>query len=160
MQPSELRRFREAIGRHLGQTLTPDVAADIEAATRAAPTPTLKRDEVFAEHLANREDAIAFNLHHEVTADTAYAEYIVGPADLPGQQDPRAFWVNKSTASLIDDSQPPNYTRYIKRLRQILLEELAFRGRDILVLGAGGGGIALLCRLEARGIGGKLLAHQ
>ena len=37
--------------------------------------------------------AIAFNLHHEVTADTAYAEYIVGPTALPGQQDPRAFWV-------------------------------------------------------------------
>ena len=82
--------------------------------------------------------AIGFNLHHEVTADTAYAEYIVGPAALPGQQDPRAFWVNKSTASLIDDSDPPNYTRYIKRLRQILLDELAFRDRDILVLGAGG----------------------
>jgi len=82
--------------------------------------------------------AIAFNLHHEVTADTAYAEYIVGPAALPGQKDPRAFWVNKSTASLIDDSEPPNYTRYIKRLRQILLDELAFRERDILVLGAGG----------------------
>jgi len=82
--------------------------------------------------------AIAFNLHHEVTADTAYAEYIVGPAALPGQKDPRAFWVNKSTASLIDNSEPPNYTRYIKRLRQILLDELAFRERDILVLGAGG----------------------
>jgi len=82
--------------------------------------------------------AIGFNLHHEVTADTAYAEYIVGPAALPGQKDPRAFWVNKSTASLIDDSEPPNYTRYIKRLRQILLDELAFRERDILVLGAGG----------------------
>jgi len=82
--------------------------------------------------------AIGFNLHHDVTADTAYAEYIVGPADLPGQSDPRAFWVNKSTASLIDDSEPPNYTRYIKRLRQILLDELAFREREILVLGAGG----------------------
>ena len=82
--------------------------------------------------------AIGFNLHHEVTADTAYAEYIVGPAALPGQKDPRAFWVNKSTASLIDDSEPPNYTRYIKRLRQILLDELAYRERDILVLGAGG----------------------
>ncbi len=82
--------------------------------------------------------AIAFNLRHEVTADTAYAEYIVGPAALPGQQDPRAFWVNKSTASLIDDSDPPNYTRYIKHLRHILLEELEFRDRDILVLGAGG----------------------
>ncbi len=82
--------------------------------------------------------AIGFNLHHEVTADTAYAEYIVGPAALPGQKEPRAFWVNKSTASLIDDSEPPNYTRYIKRLRQILLDELAYRERDILVLGAGG----------------------
>ncbi len=82
--------------------------------------------------------AIAFNLHHEVTADTAYAEYIVGPAALPGQQDPRAFWVNKSTASLIDDSDPPNYTRYIKYLRYILLEELELSDRDILVLGAGG----------------------
>ncbi|MGB5208270.1 MAG: methyltransferase type 12, partial [Azonexus sp.] len=82
--------------------------------------------------------AIGFNLHHAVTVDTAYAEYIVGPADLPGQSDPRAFWVNKSTASLIDDSEPPNYTRYIKRLRQILLDELAFREREILVLGAGG----------------------
>ena len=82
--------------------------------------------------------AIGFNLHHEVTADTAYAEYIVGPTALPGQIDPRAFWVNKSTASLIDDSEPPNYTRYIKHLRQILLDELAFREREILVLGAGG----------------------
>jgi len=82
--------------------------------------------------------AIGFNLHHEVTADTAYAEYIVGPAALHGQKEPRAFWINKSTASLIDDSEPPNYTRYIKRLRQILLDELAFRERDILVLGAGG----------------------
>jgi predicted membrane-bound spermidine synthase len=82
--------------------------------------------------------AIASNLHHDVTADTAYAEYIVGPTALPGQTDPRAFWVNKSTASLIDDSEPPNYTRYIKRLRQILLDELEFRDRDILVLGAGG----------------------
>ena len=82
--------------------------------------------------------AIGFNLHHAVTADTAYAEYIVGPVDLPGQSNPRAFWVNKSTASLIDDSEPPNYTRYIKRLRQILLDELAFREREILVLGAGG----------------------
>jgi predicted membrane-bound spermidine synthase len=82
--------------------------------------------------------AIAFNLHHEVTADTAYAEYIVGPADLPDQEKPRAFWVNKSTASLIDDSEPPNYTRYINHLRHIILEELELRDRDILVLGAGG----------------------
>jgi predicted membrane-bound spermidine synthase len=82
--------------------------------------------------------ASALNLPHAVTADTAYAEYIVGPAGLPGQPETRAFWVNKSTASLIDDAEPPNYTRYIGHLRHILLDELAFRGRDILVLGAGG----------------------
>lgn len=82
--------------------------------------------------------AAALNLQHEVTADTAYAEYIVGAVDLPGQNHPRAFWVNKSMASLIDDSEPPNYTRYIKHLRQILLADLGFKDREILVLGAGG----------------------
>jgi predicted membrane-bound spermidine synthase len=82
--------------------------------------------------------AVAFNFRHEVTADTAYAEYIVGPSGLPGQVEPRAFWVNKSTASLIDDSEPPHYTRYITHLRRVLLEDLRFRDRDILVLGAGG----------------------
>ena len=82
--------------------------------------------------------AAGLNLQHAVTADTAYAEYIVGPAGLPGQPETRAFWVNKSTASLIDDAEPPNYTRYIGHLRHILLDELAFRGRDILALGAGG----------------------
>lgn len=88
--------------------------------------------------LATAALAGGLNLSHEVTADTAYAEYIVGDFDLPGQNNPRAFWVNKSTASLIDDSEPPNYTRYIKHLRQILLDDLGFKDRDILVLGAGG----------------------
>ena len=82
--------------------------------------------------------AAGLNLQHNVTADTAYAEYIIGAVDLPGQKEPRAFWVNKSVASLIDDSEPPNYTRYIKHLRQILLDDLGFTGKDILVLGAGG----------------------
>lgn len=82
--------------------------------------------------------AAGLNLLHDVTADTAYAEYVVGAADLPDQKDPRAFWVNKSVASLIDDSEPPNYTRYIRHLRQILLDDLGFKGKDILVLGAGG----------------------
>ena len=82
--------------------------------------------------------AAGFNHQHLVTADTAYAEYLIGDVELPGQNNPRAFWVNKSTASLIDDSQPPNYTRYIKHLRQILLDDLGFKDKDILVLGAGG----------------------
>jgi predicted membrane-bound spermidine synthase len=82
--------------------------------------------------------AAGFNLQHEVTADTAYAEYIVDKVGIAGQQNTRAFWINKSMASLIDDAEPPHYTRYITHLRQILLDELGFRNREILVLGAGG----------------------
>jgi SAM-dependent methyltransferase len=93
---------------------------------------------IIAFSLSTAAIAAAFNSQHDVTADTAYAEYIVGDVTLSGQQNPRAFWVNKSTASLIDDSEPPNYTRYIKHLRQILLDDLGFKGKEILVLGAGG----------------------
>lgn len=82
--------------------------------------------------------AIGFNIQQPVTADTAYADYTISPVDLPKQQNPRAFWVNQSAASLIDDSEPPNYTRYIRHLRQILLDDLGFRDKRILVLGAGG----------------------
>lgn len=70
--------------------------------------------------------------------DTAYADYEVKPLDLPGQIHPRGFMVNNSLASLMDDSQPPRYTRYVQRLRHILLDELALSDADILVLGAGG----------------------
>ena len=82
--------------------------------------------------------AALLNLQSPTTADTAYADYTIGPVDLAGQQNPRAFFVNNSLASLLDDSEPPNYTRYIKHLRQILLDDLGFKGREILVLGAGG----------------------
>lgn len=82
--------------------------------------------------------SLGLSLQHDVTADTPYAEYLIGQVELPGQKDPRAFWVNKSAASLIDDSEPPNYTRYIKHLRQILLDDLGFKDKQILVLGAGG----------------------
>lgn len=82
--------------------------------------------------------AAALNFYHAPTADTAYADYQVAPVDLPTQRNPRAFWVNNSLASLLDDSEPPNYTRYIAHLRHILLDELAYRDKDILVLGAGG----------------------
>jgi spermidine synthase len=51
---------------------------------------------------------------------------------------PRAFRVNNQVASLVDDSDPPLYARYVEHLRHILLQDLAFRNRDILVLGAGG----------------------
>ena len=70
--------------------------------------------------------------------DTAYADYAVTPVARPEHVNPRAFFVNNSLASLIDDSEPPHYARYVQHLRHIILEELAFRERDILVLGAGG----------------------
>jgi predicted membrane-bound spermidine synthase len=82
--------------------------------------------------------AAGFNAHHAVTADTAYADYLITPVAREGQPDSRAFFVNKSLASLIDDSEPPHYTRYIRHLRQVLLDDLGYRDRDILVLGAGG----------------------
>jgi spermidine synthase len=53
-------------------------------------------------------------------------------------QSPRAFRVNTQVASLIDNSDPPLYARYVQHLRRILLDDLGFRDRDILVLGAGG----------------------
>ena len=70
--------------------------------------------------------------------DTAYADYEVRPLTLPGQIDPRAFLINNSLASLMDDSQPPHYARYVQHLRHIILEELALADSNILVLGAGG----------------------
>ena len=84
--------------------------------------------------------AVAFfaNWQSGATADTAYADYVVAPVTLPGQNDPQAFWVNKSVASLLDRSEPPHYARYIEHLRRLLLVDLGFRERDILVLGAGG----------------------
>lgn len=75
---------------------------------------------------------------NEAVQDTAYADYAVPPVDLPGQQNARAFKVNNSVASLLDDSEPPRYARYVQHLRHILLEQLAFEDKKVLVLGAGG----------------------
>jgi SAM-dependent methyltransferase len=82
--------------------------------------------------------AALFNLGRQPVAETAYADYAVIPVHIAGQGSSRAFRVNSSTASLLDDSEPPNYARYVRHLRRVLLEELAFEGREILVLGAGG----------------------
>ncbi len=82
--------------------------------------------------------AAMVNFVSPAVEETAYADYAVVPVVLGEHRNPRAFQVNSSTASLIDDSEPPRYTRYIGHLRRILLEELAFVDREILVLGAGG----------------------
>jgi predicted membrane-bound spermidine synthase len=83
--------------------------------------------------------AAAFiNLGPQTVAETAYADYEVLPVSLADHNNSRAFRVNSSTASLLDDSEPPHYARYIRHLRRVLLEDLGFEDKDILVLGAGG----------------------
>jgi len=70
--------------------------------------------------------------------ETAYASYLVLPVQYEGAINGRALKNNSSFASLIDDSEPPLYARYIRHIRSLLLDELGFRERRILVLGAGG----------------------
>jgi spermidine synthase len=82
--------------------------------------------------------SIAANLGDRQRADTAYADYEVETVTREGMQSPRVFRVNNQVASLIDNSEPPLYTRYVRHLRHVLLDDLGFRDRDILVLGAGG----------------------
>jgi predicted membrane-bound spermidine synthase len=82
--------------------------------------------------------ALAANLGDRQRTDTAYADYAVVPVQREGLVLPRAFAVNNQTASIVDASEPPRYARYIDHLRHILLDDLAYRDRDILVLGAGG----------------------
>ncbi|MDD2989298.1 MAG: fused MFS/spermidine synthase [Zoogloea sp.] len=83
--------------------------------------------------------ATAINLFPPTAVlDTAYADYAVEGVSLADHTDPRAFFVNNSLASLVDDSAPPRYARYVQHLRKLLLEDLAFEGRSVLVLGAGG----------------------
>ena len=59
--------------------------------------------------------------------DTAYADYEVRPCGTAGADQSRGFpLVFHSLASLMDDSEPPHYARYLqRRLRHILLDELA-----------------------------------
>ncbi|NMF99170.1 fused MFS/spermidine synthase [Aromatoleum toluolicum] len=82
--------------------------------------------------------ALACNVLLPQQIETAYATYRVDAAAVPGRTNARVFRNNNSAASMIDASEPPRYTRYIERLRAILLDELGFRGRRVLVLGGGG----------------------
>ncbi len=77
-------------------------------------------------------------LPSQAVSDTAYADYRVKALQRPQDQQPRAFLINNSLASLTDDSTPPHYARYVQRLRHIILDELRMEAGAILVLGAGG----------------------
>jgi len=93
----------------------------------------------WAAALAAGLGAVAINLFPPTqVVDTAYADYAVEAVKLPDHVDPRAFFVNNSLASLVDDSEPPRYARYVQHLRRVLLEDLALRNKAVLVLGAGG----------------------
>jgi spermidine synthase len=82
--------------------------------------------------------SVATNLGDRQRADTAYADYAVQAVLREGMLSPRAFVVNNQNASVIDSSEPPLYARYVRHLRGILLDDLRFSEREILVLGAGG----------------------
>ena len=81
---------------------------------------------------------LALNLGPARPVETAYATYSVDPVQVADMQDARVFRVNNSTASLMDASEPPRYARYIERLRRLLLDDLGYRDKRVLVLGAGG----------------------
>jgi predicted membrane-bound spermidine synthase len=81
---------------------------------------------------------VGVGLLDRARTDTAYADYAVRAVTRTDMALPRAFSVNNQTASLIDTSDPPRYARYVEHLRHILLADLKFDGRDILVLGGGG----------------------
>ena len=70
--------------------------------------------------------------------ETAYADYSVVPGEQGAQGSRRIFMVNRQQASALDDSDPPRHLDYVDHLRRVLLDELGFADRDILVLGAGG----------------------
>lgn len=88
--------------------------------------------------LAGAALIVGINLQQRSVFETAYANYEVLPVSIPGTINARVFKNNHSTASLIDDAHPPHYARYIRHIRKMLLEELNYRGKRILVLGAGG----------------------
>ncbi len=82
---------------------------------------------------------VAVNLYPaDAVIDTAYADYAVNPFTRSEMDNARAFMVNNSLASMMDESVPANYARYVQHLRHVILKELNYSGRSILVLGAGG----------------------
>jgi predicted membrane-bound spermidine synthase len=102
------------------------------------PAPPGRRRRAGAAALAVAAAGGGANLVLPQQIETAYATYRVAPVEMPGLDAPRVFWINNSLASLVDDSEPPRYTRYVERLRALLRDDMNYRGRRILVLGAGG----------------------
>lgn len=96
-----------------------------------------RRQALFAALLAATSTVVA-NAWLRPEIETAYASYLVVPAQFADALNGRALKNNNSFASLIDEAEPPHYARYIRHIRGMLLDDLGFRDRNILVLGAGG----------------------
>lgn len=88
--------------------------------------------------LAGAMSGSFLNLSGAPLTETAYASYRIDAVTVEGMVEPRVLRANGSTASLIDQHNPPRYARYINRMRQLFLEELGYQDKRFLVLGAGG----------------------
>jgi len=78
------------------------------------------------------------NLAAPAMTETAYASYRIEPESVVGRGELRVLWSNNSAASMVDEGNPPRYARYVDRMRQLFIDELGYRGKHFLVLGAGG----------------------
>jgi len=90
--------------------------------------------------------AVLATLPGDLIEETAYADYEVRAVQPRGEPPGRALLVNNSPASILYDAapgEPLQPARYIRHLRSILVEQLAFRDRAVLVLGAGGFSLSL-----------------
>ena len=78
-------------------------------------------------------------------AETAYADYAVQSVPPPegGRWPARAFMVNNQYASLLDASEPPKRWPYLDYIAGQIRDGHRLRGRQVLVLGAGGFGLSI-----------------
>jgi len=77
------------------------------------------------------------------TLETAYADYrtvTVGSGGLPPtyRAPGRVFMVNEQRASMLDAGVPARRAPYIERMHRMIVDELQLKGKQVLVLGAGG----------------------
>jgi predicted membrane-bound spermidine synthase len=81
---------------------------------------------------------LVMNLSVSATTETVYASYRIEPVSLASRGEVRVLQSNSSAASMIDAGEPPRYARYVDRMRQLFFDELGYRNKHFLVLGAGG----------------------
>lgn len=83
------------------------------------------------------------NMGHSPNIETAFGQYrvdeiIASPSNGYYAKGGRVFIVNSQNASFIGNGDTPLYASYIGEIRKTLIEDLALKGGEVLVLGAGG----------------------